>query len=959
MSFPHVLRLFTHLTSSLKVGTILSVDAFVRVCPMAASKLLVIRCPRCHFRFKVDRKFSGQTARCPDIECQKKLRIPQVADQDSPATVSVADPGQSPKRDLRAEAATPEKRRRPPGGSKDRRSAATVKNRGSVESTEKDEIDLDARTAFSGTRRDGIRAAKTQPLRVAKQKTSRAGRRPVSGIRFWQVAVGMGGVLAAVLAVVFAPHGSDSPANAELVAAEPVARDPFDTKLLPFVAAYCQDCHDGEEAQAGVDFSKWTHPDSIIRKDRQHWEKILAMIEIGAMPPTDADQPNAETRQAIVTYLEDKLYNLDCEQIDDPGRVTVRRLNRTEYDNTVRDLLGVDFRPADDFPSDDVGNGFDNMGDVLSLSPLLMEKYLDAAEQITATALPPVTSEALNRNFEISELKANPYSRRDDFLSLSSQGEVSLNYEARFSGEYVLRIRAQADQAGKEPARMQLRIDGRPVHVFDIRGQRTPEDYQHRLSLKAGRHQIAAAFINDYYVKNKADRNLYVGRFAISSPVSPEVADRVSKVISARPQDGRSVGAAATLVLKPFVQRAFRRPPGQQELQQFVTMVETVVQDGETYDFAIRLAMQAVLVSPSFLFRVEFDSQPDDPTVSRAVTDFELASRLSYFLWSSMPDDELFRLAGDGKLKEPDTLVAQTKRMLAHDKAQAVVANFAEQWLNLRMLADVEPAPEIFPEFDEQLRVDMKQETLLLFGEVMRADRSILDFLDADFTFVNERLAAHYGIPDIRGAAFQKVSLDKRRRAGLLTQASILTITSNPDRTSPVKRGKWIMENILGRQPPPPPPDVPELQETRKNNPDATLREQLEKHRADPGCAACHRTMDTIGFGFENFDAVGLSRETDGDHPVDSSGRLPSGEEFSGPVELVQILRQRKVQFSRCMAEKMLTYAIGRGLSYYDRCAVDEILDRLNRNDYRFSELVLGIVQSKPFLKRRGEGDRE
>jgi len=769
----------------------------------------------------------------------------------------------------------------------------------------------------------------------------------------------VGGILAAVLAVSFAPGQGDSPVSDALVAAETREPDLFETRLQPFVASYCRDCHDGEEAQGGVDFSKWTHPDSITRKDRRHWEKILAMIEIGAMPPTGADQPTAETRQTIVAYLQDKLYNLDCEKIDDPGRVTIRRLNRNEYNNTVRDLLGVNFRPADDFPSDDVGYGFDNMGDVLSLSPLLMEKYLDAAEQVTRQALPLVSSQALNRIFEISQLKADSDSRSGEFWSLSSSGEVSLSYEARFSGEYVLRIRAQADQAGNEPARMQIRIDGRPVHVFDIRGQRKPADYEHRLSLKAGRHRIAAAFINDYYVRNKADRNLYVGRFGVSAPVSPEVAERVSKVISARPENGRSVEEAATAVLGPFVNRAFRRPPSDQELQQFVAITDAVVQGGETYDFAVRLAIQAVLVSPSFLFRVEFDSRPDDPTVERSLTDFELASRLSYFLWSSMPDDELFRLARSGKLKDPATLSAQVRRMLADGKSAALADNFARQWLNLRMLDDVSPDPELFNSFNDQLRDDMKRETLMLFSEVMKQDRSVLDFLDADFTFVNERLARHYGLQEIRGEEFQKVALDTSRRAGVLTQASILTITSNPDRTSPVKRGKWILENILGKGPPPPPPDVPELEDSRKTSPDASLREQLIKHRADPGCAVCHTTMDALGFGFENFDAVGVWREKDGEHEIDSSGELPSGEKFSGPIELVKILKSRKTQFSRALTEKMLTYALGRGLSYYDRCAVDDILKRLSRGDHRFSELVLGIVHSRPFLKRRGEGDRE
>ena len=364
-------------------------------------------------------------------------------------------------------------------------------------------------------------------------------------------------------------------------------------------------------------------------------------------------------------------------------------------------------------------------------------------------------------------------------------------------------------------------------------------------------------------------------------------------------------------------------------------------------------------MSPPFLFRVESDEHPDDPMAERGLTDFELASRLSYFLWSSMPDDELLDLAERGELRQPETLRQQTTRMLADQKSRAIVDNFAEQWLNLRSLDELSPDPAVFPEWDEDLRVAMKHESLALFEAIMRDNRNILDVLDADFTFVNERLAKHYGIDGIEGAEFQRVSLNPRQRTGVLTHASILALTSNPDRTSPVKRGKWIMQNILGKEPPPAPPGVPELEEARKANPNASLREQLEQHRTDPGCAACHRTMDDIGFGLENFDAIGRWRDDDGGQPIDASGELAAGESFSGPVELVKILKTRSTEFARVFSERMLTYALGRGLEYYDRCAVDDILKRLQQNDYRFSELILAVVESEPFLKRRGDGERK
>ncbi len=382
-------------------------------------------------------------------------------------------------------------------------------------------------------------------------------------------------------------------------------------------------------------------------------------------------------------------------------------------------------------------------------------------------------------------------------------------------------------------------------------------------------------------------------------------------------------------------------------------------EDGSNFDEGIQYALQAVLISPSFLFRVEADQRPDDPMSTRPVTDYELASRLSYFLWSSMPDAKLFDLAKRGKLRESGTLRRTVRRMLDDPRSQSIVDNFAEQWLNLRSLDEVTPDPNVFPDFSDELRDDMKRETLKLFETVMRENRSILDFIDADFTFVNGRLAKHYGMEGVTGDQFEKVSLNPLQRSGVLTHASILTITSNPDRTSPVKRGKWVLENVLGATLPPPPPGVPELEEAQKSAPDATLREQLELHRKDPGCASCHTTMDTIGFGFENFDALGVWRDRDGDADIDAAGKLPSGAEFKGPVQLVKILKQRKREFSRCLTDRMLTYALGRGLEYYDRCAVDRVLVRLEQNEYRFSELILGIVESEPFLKRRGDGERE
>ncbi len=782
-------------------------------------------------------------------------------------------------------------------------------------------------------------------------------------LQIWQIATGTVGLLLAVLAILFAPNGDANPQNNLVAGIQAPAEqapppDVFKEKLHPFVTKYCADCHNDDEPEAGINFASFpTEASMLTGRGRKSWEKILAMVEIGAMPPADVEQPPAELRDELTAWLEDKLFNLDCELIDDPGRVTVRRLNRVEYRNTIRDLLAVDFDPIQNFPSDDVGYGFDNIGDVLSLSPLLMEKYLDAAETITADAIPVVTADDLRSMVEINRLNSKPQvGKSGGFLTLASRADVWTDYEAPQDGEYEIDVRAKANQFGKELAKMELRVDGKVVRTFDVMGEMKPDNYVHRIRLAAGQRKILVTFTNDEYVANKGDRNLFVGRFAITRPADKT---KLNQFIRHWPEQGTGVREAATQTLTPIIKRAFRGPVTDADVSRFVDFVEMATNDGELFEQGIQFAVQAVLVSPRFLFRIETDGRPDDPMAERPVTDYELASRLSYFLWSSMPDEELFRLAEHGSLRDADVLKTQVTRMLGDSKSRAMVDNFAGQWLNLAMLDEMVPDPNVFPEFDADLRDDMKQESLLLFETIMKEDRSLLDFLDADFTFMNARLAKHYGKDGVTGEEFQKVSLDTGRRAGILTHASILTLTSNPERTSPVKRGKWIMENILGESPPPPPPGVPELEETAKNNPNFTLREQLKLHRADPGCASCHKTMDVLGFGFENFDATGRWREKDGEHAIDPSGELPGGDSFAGPTELVNVLKNRREDFARCLSEKMLTYSLGRGLEYYDRCATDAILQQLAANNYRFTELVLGIVTSKPFQKRRGDGERE
>ncbi len=756
-------------------------------------------------------------------------------------------------------------------------------------------------------------------------------------------------------------------ADSQVVAAEtnkkPVVG--FKSHVAPFMKKYCYDCHGPDEAQAGLGFHAYKKAADVL-DDRKKWEKVLSMLEIGAMPPSEMDvQPDPDERKVVVNWIENKLFDIDCSIDRNPGRVTIRRLNRVEYNNTIHDLLGVDFRPADDFPSDDVGYGFDNIGDVLSISPLLMEKYLDAAEQISEEVIVSSDPTKVVVQYEGSALKATGGVRAGDqgFFAMYSAAKVVARHEFPHDGEYILRAEAGADQAGGELAKMEFQLDGKRLKVFEVKGQRKPKVYEVKTRVKAGSHRFSAAFINDYYnpkakKRRDRDRNLYVRFLEVKGPTDfdpKSLPEQHRRIVTARPDKDRSVAAAAHEVLGPLASRAFRRPASDEEVIRLVGLVEFAVKEGEPFEAGIQIALQAILVSPHFLFRVELDPTPNNADDNNAVADYELASRLSYFLWSSMPDDELIDLAKKNTLHKPDVLEKQVRRMLADDKSQALVDNFAVQWLNLQMLEEVQPDTNIFPEFTPELREDMVNETKLFFRSVMNDNRTILDFLDGKYSFVNERLAKHYDIPDVRGDEFQLVSFDNGRRMGLLTQASILTLTSNPNRTSPVKRGKWIMENILGTPPPEPPPDVPQLEETAKAAPGTSLREQLELHRKDPGCASCHRQMDALGFGFENFDAVGKWRDKDGEFPVDSSGTLPSNETFNGAVELVRILKKRESQFCRCLTEKMLTYALGRGLEYYDKCAIDKIEKALKKDNLRFATLVVEIVKSEPFLMRRGE----
>lgn len=753
----------------------------------------------------------------------------------------------------------------------------------------------------------------------------------------------------------------------------PTSSASFGNQAAPFLAKYCNGCHGGDKPKADLNLTTFKDESAIV-KNRKVWTLVKDTIESGEMPPEEKPQPSEAEASAFMGFITTTFAKVDCASQNDPGRVTIRRLNRAEYNNTIRDLLGVDYRAADDFPSDDVGYGFDNIGDVLTLPPILMEKYLDAAEKIVEQAIVagPRSSNGPVKLYEAEDLPnsagGSPY---NDFArSLASVSALTVQHTFPRDGEYLLRARVFGQQAGPELVKMAFVVDGKAMKTVEVAAvESDPKVYEYRAKLRGGPRKFGVSFLNDYYNEKdpnpeQRDRNLVVDSLEVQGPIQsgdsplPESHKKILfKVATKENRDD-----VVRELLAKFASRAYRRPITPGELARLVKFVDLAQQNGDSFERGMQVAVEAILVSPQFLFRVELDrspktgrrNDPKTPAPASLIDDFELASRLSYFLWSSMPDDELLKLALDGKLRAGDNLEKQVKRMLRDSKARSLVENFADQWLQIRNIKTVSPDRGKFPGFDDDLRTAMLTETEMFFGAVVRDDRSVLDLIDSDFTYLNERLAKHYGITGITGEQFRRVSLKGNQRGGLLTQASILTVTSNPTRTSPVKRGKWILEQVLGTPPPPPPGDVPELDNQKTLS--GTLRQRMEQHRSNPSCASCHARMDPLGFGFENFDAIGAWREKDGDAAVDSSGVLPSGRKFRGPKELKAILKAKDKDFVRCLSEKLLTYALGRGVEYYDTCAVDVIVAGTVKNKYKFSQLVLEIVKSDPFQKRKGKG---
>ena len=729
----------------------------------------------------------------------------------------------------------------------------------------------------------------------------------------------------------------------------------FRNRVVPLLRTYCYDCH-GEQEEVAL--TKDLSVDDL-RRNRSVWIRAIAQLRNGTMPPADGPELDSGLRAEFIELLSECATSVDCVHDPNAGKVAMRRLNRFEYRNTIRDLTGVDYTPADGFPGDDVGYGFDNIGDVLSLPPLLMEKYLDAAIDITGQAIyTPPAPMIFEVEKQASQLEGAARYARGSAAVLASHGTVSLPVDLPFSGRFKLTIRARGDQAGDEPVRVEV-VHGRERRVVDVPSS-DPEEYDIWFRLGRGSRKIDLTFINDYYVEGKADRNLHLfsvkleGQQEMTAPeIAPQLPASHRRLIFVQPGDDLTEDQAASLVLSRFASRAFRRPATNDEVQRLAQLSASVRADGGSFDASIQVAMQAVLVSPHFLFKVE-RKEGQGEKESIALSQYELATRISYFLWSSMPDDELLLMAHQGTLTDEKPLLEKVGRMIQDSRSNQFVEHFAGQWLQLRNLDTVAPDPKEFPQYSDEIRDLMRRETMTFFAGVMRANLPVTVLLNADFTFLNETLANYYGISGVRGDHFRKVSLDGSSRGGLLTHGSVLTVTSNPTRTSPVKRGRWILDNLLNTPPPPAPPNVPELEKEQLSG---TLRERMEQHRENPACAVCHQMMDPLGFALENFDAVGRWRDSEGGAVVDASGELPDGTVFQGVGELRNLLVEKREQdFVRCIVEKMLIYATGRGTEYYDQCAIDQIAEYAEHNNNQFAYLIAGIILSDPFQK---QGHRE
>ena len=728
----------------------------------------------------------------------------------------------------------------------------------------------------------------------------------------------------------------------------------FENGVQPVLVQVCNACHNPQLNSGNLNITPFFQPSSLS-SNRGGWAKIVAKLKAGEMPPPGIPGPSPEAMATLIRFVQTELDKADQNQKPDPGRTIAHRLNRAEYSNTIRDLLGVDFRASEEFPADDSGYGFDNIGDVLTVSPTLMQKYLSAAEQIASRAVGG------------DPLPKPGFVNRHDRVRKVGDSTIELKDSVDYDAEYIVKVNITGHRGTTDmPVHLRISVDGKPIKEVDVpvqisavnkQGGATQRGVEEgRVFLTANEHTFRAEFVDDDFVKPlsaAARANLNANIFpesieiggpypATTTPVPPK------KVLICDPDIGV---VCVDHVLTTFAHHAYRRPATKAEVADLLAIYDKAKKAGYTSKQSLQFAIAEALITPQFLFRIERDPAPG---TSARISDLELASRLSYFLWSSTPDDELLRLAETNKLHLPDVLDGQVKRLIADPRSAAFGDNFGGQWLQTRSLDAMKPDAKKFPEWGPELKEAMRTETRMFFQSVMQDNRPISDFIDGKYTFLNELLAKFYGIEGVTGTDFRRVELTDAmaaQRSGVFTQASILTVSSYPTRTSVVLRGKYMLETVLNSPPPPPPPDVPRLNEETVGVA-KSLRQQMEAHRADALCASCHSKMDVLGFGLENYDAIGRWRITDGKFPIDSTGAFPNGKTFSGPAEMKALLHDNMPQFVQCLAEKMLTYALGRGVESYDRSVVEDLVRQTTEADNKLQPLILGIVHSLPFQQR-------
>jgi len=742
------------------------------------------------------------------------------------------------------------------------------------------------------------------------------------------------------------------------------------------VNQYCADCHDSDMKKGGLDLVSLNAAD--MTQHPEIWEKVFRKLRTRQMPPAAEPRPNEDEYKVITSRLAASLDSAEAKN-PNPGRTeTFRRLNRTEYQNAIRDLLALDIDAAALLPKDDASHGFDNVT-VGDLSPTLLDRYISAAQKIASLAVGAPRHAQGGDTFRVRPDLTQE--EQVEGLPDGTRGGVLIPYTFLRDGEYEIQIRLSRDrneeiEGLRESHEVEVLLDRERVKLFTV-SPPTDKDFEKvdanlkiRVPVTAGLHQLGVTFLKNPSVLLETKRQPYNAHFnmhrhprlgpaiyqvSINGPydsTGPGNSPSRERIFVSKPAKPGDEDKCAETILSTLMRRAYRRPITGEDLKKPMEFFRTT-REKEGFDAGIETALSAILVSPQFLFRVEQDPAGVAPNTAYRINDLDLASRLSFFLWSSIPDDELLDAAERGDLHKPAMLEKQTRRMLADPRSRALAGNFAGQWLQVRNLESITPDLRLFPDFDDNLRQSFREETELFFDSVLREDRSVLNLVKADYTFLNERLAKHYEIPNGYGSLFRRVTLDKdSERGGLLRQGSILTVTSYATRTSPVIRGKWILENILGTPPPPPLPNVPALKD---NTVSATLsvRARLAEHRANAQCASCHNLMDPPGFSLENFDAVGRWRTLEDGQPVDNSGGLPDGSKFAGVSGIEKGLLERPEIFASTLTEKLLTYALGRGIEYYDAPAIRKIVHDAQATDFRFSSIIVGIANSKPFTMRK------